>query len=84
MHIDTIQTLSSGLVGVQAAPGALAHLGTGQAGLHGLEEEFVIVERVHVVTGGREIGWAYPGGSNKTTNSWHLCDNFDPNMCCKQ
>jgi len=43
-------------VKVLAAPDRLAHLGAGQAGPHGPEEEFVIVER------GRSITWELNSG----------------------
>jgi hypothetical protein len=36
----------------------LAHFVAGQAGAHGPQEEFVIVERVHAITGERIARWA--------------------------
>jgi hypothetical protein len=41
------------IAGTRATADSLAHLGAGQAGPHGPEEEFVIVERIHGITGGR-------------------------------
>jgi hypothetical protein len=77
IHIDAIQAVGGRLAGarpgqvagVQATPDRPTHLGAGQAGSHRPEEEFVIVERVHNGTGGRQMGWAYPGGCNKTIKS---------------
>ena len=47
--------------GIQAAPDSLAHLGKGEAGPRGPELEFVIVERVHDITGGSVASWGNKG-----------------------
>jgi hypothetical protein len=44
--------------GVEARADGLAHFVAGQAGAHGPQEEFVIVERVHAITGERIARWA--------------------------
>ena len=41
------------VAGVQTTAHRLTHFVAGQAGSHGPEEEFVIVKRVHGLTGGR-------------------------------
>ena len=53
------------VAGVQATPDRMAHLGAGQAGPHGPEEEFVIVVGVHSVTGGTVTSWGHSGTCEK-------------------
>jgi hypothetical protein len=53
LGLRLVGALPGDMPGVQALTAALAHFAAGQAGPHGPEEEFVIVERVHGITGER-------------------------------